>query len=563
MEYNVERLYHAVKSESCRDSIWTDIKKLSSWVRYSGTKDGEAAAEYIRDRLLSYNIPVEWVQYPCFRSIPGDAVLTVCGREFRLTPYVFSGECDEIECELAFDEASKDKNVTQMGTEARLSSLAGKIVLTYDNSYDFAVRATKAGVKALIHIWPFDLAHHGSIGGVWGTPETEDLDKYPFLPVAEITNANGEWVRQKINCGTVKGRLSVKMETGILKSSMPIAFIQGKSDDFVLVSGHYDGWHDGVTDNACANASMIELARLFYKHRNELKRSVMFAWWSGHSDGKYAGSTYYFDTHFNKMYDHCIAHVNMDIAGCMTSDIVAFNTGGMEGYNNAIEWMKEFNEQPPQPPIPMDRFADQTFWGANVPFAIMPRFNRSDLGNGIFYWWHTIEDTLDKVDMNVMMRDHCVIGKLAAIFANSDRLPFDFDSFLNEFELRLNEIKKGLTADFDLSEVYDALLSAKDCAKRLTAAYMKNDKLEQTVIAFAGELTRLMYTSSSPYEQGPANCKWQLPGLSKPLGKTSANCTEIYYTALCTEFLRQKNRIIHRLRLAIECCERELALLNR
>lgn len=563
MEYNVEQLYRVIQNESSRESIWADIQKLNNWIRYSGTPDGEASAEYIRDRLLSYGIPVEWVQYPCYRSIPGDATLTVGDKSFELMPYVFSGECYNMECELAFDEASEAKECPQVGMEKRLEPLIGKIALTYDNSYDFANAAAKAGVKGLIHIWPFDLAHHGSIGGVWGTPGPMDLDKYPFIPFAEITHANGDWVKQQIIAGTTKGRLSIKMDNGILKSSMPIAFVQGQSDDFVLVSGHYDGWHEGITDNACSNASMIELARVFYEHRSELKRSVMFAWWSGHSDGKYAGSTYYFDTHFEKLYDHCVAHVNMDIAGCMTSDLVALNTGGLEGYDNAMNWMEEFNELPPQPPIPMDRFADQTFWGANVPFAIMPRFNKRSLGNGIFYWWHTREDTLDKVDMNVMMRDHCVIGKLTAIFANSDRLPFDFDCFLNSFEARLDEIKSGLTADFDLSDVYDVLPSVKNCAKRLFAAYQNNSILEPAAIAFAGELTRLMYTSSSPYEQGPANCKWQLPGLGRPVGKSPDNCTEVYYSALRSEFLRQKNRVVHRLKTAVNTCERELVLQDR
>ena len=563
MEYEAEQLYRVVQNESSLDNIWKDIEKLNGWIRYSGTPDGEASAEYIRDRLQFYGIPVEWVQYPCYRSIPGDANLTIGDRKFELMPYVFSGECSYMEGTLAFDEASEIKSSTQIGMAERLAPLAGKIVLTYDNSYDFAVAAAKAGIKALLHIWPFDLAHHGSIGGVWGTPGIGDLDKYPFLPFAEITHANGEWIKQQIQSCVVKGSLSIKMETGVLKSSMPIAFVQGQSDDFVLISGHYDGWHEGITDNACANASMIELARVFYEHRSELKRSIMFAWWSGHSDGKYAGSTYYFDTHFEKLHDHCVAHLNMDIAGCVTSDLVAFNTGGMEGYDNDMDWMKEFNELPPQPPIPMDRFADQTFWGANVPFAIMPRFNKRSLGNGIFYWWHTREDTLDKVDMNVMMRDHCVIGKLAAIFANSARLPFDFDCFLNGFEGRLDEIKSNLTADFDIGGVYAVLPSVRECAKRLAAAYQKDGSLEQTAIAFAGELTRLMYTSSSPYEQGPANCKWLLPGLSKPAGKTPENCTVLYYTALCSEFLRQRNRIVLGLKKAVERCERELALLEK
>ena len=66
MEYEAEQLYRVVQNESSLDNIWKDIEKLNGWIRYSGTPDGEASAEYIRDRLQFYGIPVEWVQYPCY-----------------------------------------------------------------------------------------------------------------------------------------------------------------------------------------------------------------------------------------------------------------------------------------------------------------------------------------------------------------------------------------------------------------------------------------------------------------------------------------------------------------
>ena len=52
--------------------------------------------------------------------------------------------------------------------------------------------------------------------------------------------------------------------------------------------------------------------------------------------------------------------------------------------------------------MPMTRFADQTFWGADIPFAIMPKFIKD---HEMFYWWHTREDTFDKVDPEVALRD--------------------------------------------------------------------------------------------------------------------------------------------------------------
>ena len=77
---------------------------------------------------------------------------------------------------------------------------------------------------------------------------------------------------------------------------------------------------------------------------------------------------------------------------------------------------------------------------------------------------------------------------------------------------------------------------------------------------FAFLLARLAYTSSSPYEQSPANDRAQLPGLSRALGCTPENCTEAYFLALRTDFLRQRNRVAGQLRRLVEHCETRLTL---
>ena len=99
--------------------------------------------------------------------------------------------------------------------------------------------------------------------------------------------------------------LNIEMDDGILPSMMPVARLEGKSRKFVLVSGHYDSWYEGVTDNGVANAAMMEMARVFKEHQSELDRSVVFAWWSGHSDGRYSGSAWYYDHHWQELQEDC------------------------------------------------------------------------------------------------------------------------------------------------------------------------------------------------------------------------------------------------------------------
>ena len=94
---------------------------------------------------------------------------------------------------------------------------------------------------------------------------------------------------------------------------MPVATIPGKSESFVLLSGHYDSWYEGMTDNGAANVLMLETARALEKFKDRLNRTVVIAWWSGHSDGRYSGSTWFCDHHYEYLRKHCVAHINMDI----------------------------------------------------------------------------------------------------------------------------------------------------------------------------------------------------------------------------------------------------------
>ena len=76
---------------------------------------------------------------------------------------------------------------------------------------------------------------------------------------------------------TIKGFLTIRMESGVRNSRMVIADIPGKSENFILINGHYDSWYEGITDNATSDAIMLELARVFWKHREKLERSVRIA----------------------------------------------------------------------------------------------------------------------------------------------------------------------------------------------------------------------------------------------------------------------------------------------
>ena len=539
--------------------IMKDVECFSHLDRYTGSEDGEKAAERIAKRMEELGIPVEREIYQVYRSLPGEASIRIQGDSSEaivpLTPYVYSGTAENLEAELVFDRISATGGCSQKEQRARMAEFAGKIVLTYENSFAFACEAKRAGVLGVITIWHADLAHHGTLGGVWGTPEPEDLAcHYPRIPFVEITKSAGKELQKKLEEGPLTACLNVEMCQSIVSSTMPVARIQGRSDKYVLVSGHYDSWYEGITDNGVANAAMMEIARVFQENQEHLERSVVLAWWSGHSDARYSGSTWYYDHHWEDLKENCVVHINMDICGRKGSDVVGMRTSMLEGEAFDREFLREFNDKEPEAPTPMVRFADQTFWGADIPFAMMPQFIKQD--HKIFSWWHTKEDTFDKVDPEVTLRDTRVIAKLTAIFANCEKLPAEMSGFISFMENELRSIEQKLSAEFDLSPVWRAIGSLKEAVADLENAMENQKHTDDVIMEIAGELARIMYTTSSPYHQDPAVKGTVFAGLAMAEGLTRENTEADYYLAVQTRFVRQRNRLTGQMNVVAENCRK-------
>lgn len=557
-----QRLADTVSAELDEKRMWADAQVFSKLHRYSGSRDGEKAVDIITGRMQALDIQVTRESYDIYRSLPLDASVSILGygteTVFHATPYVYSGGVENLTGPVVFDTYSQKVHVTQREQAQRCVELAGKIVLTYDSTYKFALNAHRAGAIAILTIWVQDIAHHGTLGAVWGTPELDDLSRYPYIPYVELVKKDGEEVLSLLAKGEVIATLNVKMDNRIVKSSMPVAVIPGQSKKYVLVSGHYDSWYEGMTDNAVANVAMMEMARVLKVHQSELKRTVVLAWWSGHSDGRYSGSTRYFDQNWQDLHDNCVAHINMDICGCVGSDLVGFNTSGLEGREFNNHFLAEYNNQPPVAPVPMGRFADQTFWGANVPFAIMPKFSKYGAQSLPFFWWHTAQDTIDKVSPEIMLRDASVIVKLACLFANAERLPAQLSGFADIMESRLKVIEKELHLDFDLTPVGSYMQALKASLQKLESAMEGRGDTDDIIMRTAGELTRVTFTYSSPYHQDAAVAQSMFPVLSEAMGQTPENTCADYYLALRTTFVRQRNRLIGQIGKVIEDCDVQL-----
>src|SRR5262249_46596178 len=176
----------------------------------------------------------------------------------------------------------------------------------------------------------------------------------PTMPVVSVSRSDGERLVAALSDAS-EATLVTKHDTRWRPIPVIVAEIRGnlEPERFVLVHGHMDSWHVGVGDNATGDATLLELARVLSANRASLARSVRIAWWSGHSHGRYAGSTWFADTFALDLERNCICHVNCDSPGCRDADVFEDQAWMAETEAFAKDAILDFAGQPSQggPPL--------------------------------------------------------------------------------------------------------------------------------------------------------------------------------------------------------------------
>jgi N-acetylated-alpha-linked acidic dipeptidase len=309
------------------------LEQFIHLVRESGTPDEEAAGRYIAERLEAMGIPVTIHTPDLFISLPERAELEVTpasgSRALRARPPAFArstggeavtGEICYVPSRYAAGTSTLFDTPDAAGsTSGPADPVAGRIVLTEGFSMPGPVQAfERRGAIAQIYIHPGQNIHEGICTSIWGAPTAESIGRKPTTPVVCINHPDGEALIADVKAGAVRATIRTWLREGWMKCLLPVAEIRGQvdPDEFLLVHGHYDSWYEGIGDNATGDAALLELARVLWGLRGQLRRSVRIAWWPGHSTGRYAGSTWYADTFADEIDALCIAQLNIDSPGC-------------------------------------------------------------------------------------------------------------------------------------------------------------------------------------------------------------------------------------------------------
>ena len=548
-----------------RAELTETVDRLGVLDRISGNEGERQANAYLKKKLTEYGIPFDSYEMELYLSHPMSASVTVLTPEpakLEAINHAFSRSTPAggVEGELVYI----GRNMTADPFDAPLVDyqaidVKGKIVL--DDGFPAPYRAfatERAGAIAQIYINPDDRLHNMTVTTIWGAPTPETASLLPQNPIVAMRRPDGDGLRDRLARGEkVRVRIDGIVDTRWRKTELVVARVEGgaEKENFVLIGGHIDSWHEGVTDNATGNAAMLETARLLYRNRDRLLRSVRIAWWPGHSPGRYAGSAWYADHFFSDLRENAVAHINIDSIGTRSATrYSATHMAELERFN--LDLIRAKTGQEPKGSRP-GKVADESFVGLGIPSV---RFSKSIPegspdrgvadGSGGSWWWHSREDSRDKVDLDLLIEETDLLVAMTEGLAEPPLIPYDFRATAKEMKEKLESIGPYDTRNLvSLVERFaahaEALASASE--KTIRDPRSVNDGL----IRISRALNSVYYSRSGPYDQDTNELIPRFPGLAIASELSTLDRKSDEARFLEVRLKREENRIEEALREAI------------
>lgn len=134
----------------------------------------------------------------------------------------------------------------------------------------------------------------------------------------------------------LQAMLSIQIETTHAAVNNVLAYLPGKTDEYIILGAHYDHLgrgnsdslapsqigqiHPGADDNASGTAGVLELARLFSSMKGQLQRGILFASFAGEELGLLGSAAWVKNP--TRPLDKAVAMFNMDMIGRIKDDKV-------------------------------------------------------------------------------------------------------------------------------------------------------------------------------------------------------------------------------------------------
>ena len=558
--------------------------------KVSGTEEERKACDFITSRLKTWGYTPTVHTFESYISAPRSAKLSVhAGGKTITIPAVgvafgLSTGPDGITEDVVFVGPGADADYVG-------KDVAGKIVLVSKlPSPNNAVAAAAHGARGMICMSAGHQRHKMIITPVWGTPEFDQAKSIPRVHVVSIAKTDGDPVVEMLKAGPVRATLTADTFEGWRTVRLPTCELAGREPEFVLVGAHYCSWFDGSTDNVTGDSCVLELARILKAFDGKLRYGLRFAWWPGHSHGRYSGSTWYADTYWHELRDHAIAYFNIDSPGVkgatvyvprhqmaevadfnetMTTEVTGWTTMKSSNAQLALGKRGDKYVSPTRPA----RAADQSFWGVGVSsMSVYSMLTPDDAnrdhnvgGSGGAWWWHSEHETIDKFDSAILAQDTHLYTAIMLRLATAEILPYNLSAIAQDYLDSLKEYDEEAGQWLPLKELMDEVqtlqgkLAGLQARCRDLTAEARTAAANRAYLRIARILNPVLYQTCSPFAHDPALGSRSLPGLTPALKLKAMNPDGDTFKFTVVGLKRRLNQVRHAVREAA----REVDLFSR
>src|SRR5213594_2817656 len=517
------------------DAPWALVQRFNGLVRDSGSKAERRGVEYIIKQLAKAGVPHALHEPELLISLPRRARLEVVAPEPRVltakTPSMsLSTDGRYKRGNLVYVPTGQAGAITAIFARVELAAdVAGRVVLTEGYPSPGKVAALQdRGAQAAVFISPGERIHEGICTTIWGSPDLDSIGRKPTIPVLAVNKAEGAWLRALAEAGAVKVRYATKLD---------------------------EGWRP---------------IRVLVQDRQHLRRSVRIAWWSGHSHGRYAGSTWFADTFATDIDENCILPINCDSPGCRWATVFEDVFWMSEAEEVARAVIHDTTGQDSSGGRPL-RAGDKSFSniGVSTFYMLSSTMPKEQLNEKNYYpvggcggniAWHTEDDTLEIADRDHLLRDIKVYAAAAWRAANRPLYTLNFAAVAAEFERTLRGCQEAAGSGFSLGEtIEDAQALGQDLARfydrtaALTGAAVDDPRVRranEVQRRLARILVPVNYTRAGRFRHDAAVDVPPLPDLEPAAKLASLDPGSEAYRLTLIHLTRGRNRVRGALRAA-------------
>jgi peptidase M28-like protein len=356
----------------------------------AGTPAGARAAEYLRQRLAAAGLAevrAEPFAFPSHEVIAASVAVEVGGiaREIHFSPLEATG-AGTFAADLVYAGWATDEQLAATPVRGQVALVERNPLFHRSTQY---ANLVAAGARAMVTLStaPHNLRQVGSVRRSW-----EAMGPIPALSVG---GEDGRFLRGAARAGRpVQLRVDIAAEVTRGHGRNVLGVVPGLEPATIVVGAHFDSWFAGSTDNGGGVAAMLALAARRAR-RPPGRYTLVFVAWDGEELALYGGY------HFLRL--HALAERPLLVIDFETPSALQAQAYGLA--------------RSTQPPLlqAIERTGLGDLFALHINMDLVPelfggviptdvqglyRSGAASMATAVEApWYHTVEDTPDKVDL--------------------------------------------------------------------------------------------------------------------------------------------------------------------